>query len=53
MFQKKLFAPYLDPYLDIVDTRATITLNKIRQANQINFTMAQSRNIQIHAFETS
>ena len=53
MSQKKLFAPYLDPYPDIVDTGATITLNKIRRANEINFTMAQSRNIQIYAFETS
>ena len=53
MSQKKLFAPYLDPYLDIVDTGATITLNKIRKANQINFTIAQSKNIQIYAFETS
>ena len=34
-------------YLDIVDTGATITLNKIRKANQSNFTITQSRNIQI------
>ena len=27
------------PYLDIVDTGATITLNKIRKANQSNFTI--------------
>ena len=40
------------PYLDIVDTGATITLNKIRKANQSNFTGTQSRNIQIYVFET-
>ena len=32
-------------HLDIVDTGATITLNKIRKANQSNFTITQSRNI--------
>ena len=40
-------------HLDIVDTGATITLNKIRKANQSNFTITQSRNIQIHVFKTS
>ena len=40
-------------YLDIVDTGATITMNKIRNANQSNFTVTQSRNIQIYVFETS
>ena len=40
-------------HLDIVDTGATITLNKIRKANQSNFTITQSRNIQIYVFETS
>ena len=44
---------FLAPYLDIVDTGATITLNKIRKANQSNFTITQSRNIQIYVFETS
>ena len=44
---------FLAPYLDIVDTGATITLNKIRKANQSNFTITQSRNIQIHVFKTS
>ena len=32
-------------HLDIVDTGATITFNKIRKANQSNFTITQSRNI--------
>ena len=32
---------------------STITLNKIRKANQSNFTIRQSRNIQIYVFETS
>ena len=32
-------------HLDIVNTGATITLNKIRKANQSNFTITQSRNI--------
>ena len=32
-------------YLDIVDTGATITFNKIRKTNQSNFTITQSRNI--------
>ena len=32
-------------HLDIVDPGATITLNKIREANQNNFTITQSRNI--------
>ena len=41
------------PYLDIIDTGATITLNKIKKANQSNFTIIQSRNIQRHEFETS
>ena len=40
-------------HLDIVDTGATITLNKIRKANQSNFTITQSRNIQIYVYETS
>ena len=44
---------FFAPYLDIVDTGATITLNKIRKANQSNFTITQSRNIQIYVFETS
>ena len=35
------------PYLDIADTGATITLNKIRKAVQSNFTITRSRNIQI------
>ena len=39
-------------HLDIIDT-GTITLNKIRKANQSNFTITQSKNIQIYAFETS
>ena len=33
------------PYLDIGDTGATITLNKIKKANQSNFTITQSKNI--------
>ena len=41
------------PYLDIVDTETTITLNKIRKANQSNFTITQSGNIQRYVFETS
>ena len=32
-------------HLDRVDAGATITLNKIRKANQSNFTITQSRNI--------
>ena len=40
-------------YLDLVNTGANITLNKIRKANQSNFTITQSRNIQIHVFKTS
>ena len=40
-------------HLDIVDTGATITLNKIRKANQSNFTITQSKDIQIYVFETS
>ena len=40
-------------YLDVVNTGATITLNKIRKANESNFTITLSRNIQIHVFETS
>ena len=40
-------------HLDIVDTGAATTLNKIRKANQSNFTIRQSRNIQIYVFETS
>ena len=32
---------YFVPYLDIVDTGATITLSKIRKANQSNFTITQ------------
>ena len=39
---------YFVPYLDIVDTGATITLSKIRKANESNFTITQSRNIQIY-----
>ena len=44
---------FFAPYLDIVDTGATITLNKIRKTNQSNFTITQSRNIQIYVFDTS
>ena len=44
---------FFAPYLDIIDTGATITLNKIKKANQSNFTIIQSRNIQRHEFETS
>ena len=40
-------------HLDIVDTGAAIILNKIRKANQSNFTTTQPRNIYIYAFETS
>ena len=40
-------------HIDIVDTGATITLNKIKKTNQSNFTIIQSRNIQRHEFETS
>ena len=36
---------FFAPYLDIVDTGATITLNKIRKANQSNFIITQSKNI--------
>ena len=36
---------FFAPYLDIIDTGATITLNKIKKANQSNFTIIQSRNI--------
>ena len=32
-------------HLQIVDTGATIRLNKIRKVNQSNFTITQSRNI--------
>ena len=32
-------------HLDIVDTGATITSNKIRKVNQSNFTITQSSNI--------
>ena len=32
-------------HLDIVDTGATITLNKIRKANQSNFTITHSKSI--------
>ena len=32
-------------HLDMVNTGATITLNKIRKANQSNFTITHSRNI--------
>ena len=32
-------------HVDIVDTGATITLNKIRKAYQSNFTITQSQNI--------
>ena len=31
--------------LDIVDAGVTVTLNKIRKANQSTFTITQSRNI--------
>ena len=44
---------FFAPYLDVVNTGATIILNKIRKANQSNFTIPQSRNIQIYVFETS
>ena len=40
-------------HLDIVDTGATITLNKIRKANQSDFTITQSSNIYIYVFKTS
>ena len=40
-------------HLDKVDTGAAITLSKTRKANQSYFTITQSRNIQIHVFETS
>ena len=40
-------------HLDIVDTGAAIILNKIRKANQSNFTTTQPRNIYIYVFETS
>ena len=40
-------------YLDIVDTGATITLNKIRKTNQSNFTITQSRNIQVYVLKPS
>ena len=30
---------FFAPYLDIVDTGATITLNKVRKVNQSNFTI--------------
>ena len=43
---------FFAPYLDIVDTGATIALNKIRRANQSNFAITQSRNIRIYVFET-
>ena len=33
--------------------QATITLKKIRKANQSSYTMIQSRNIKIYVFETS
>ena len=36
------------PYLDIVDTGAAITFNKIRKANQRSFTITQPRNIQVY-----
>ena len=41
------------PYLDIVDTISTITLTKIKKTNHSNFTITQSRNIQMYLFETS
>ena len=44
---------YFVPYLDIVYTGATITLSKIRKANESNFTITQSRNIQIYVIETN
>ena len=44
---------FFAPYLDKVDTGANITLNEIRKANKSNFTITQSRNIQINVFETS
>ena len=44
---------FLAPCLDIVDTGATITSNKIRKANQSNFTITKSWNIEIYVFETS
>ena len=44
---------YFAPYLDIVDTGATIAMSKIRKANQSDLTITQSRNIQRYAFETS
>ena len=44
---------YFVPYQDIVDTGATITLSKIRKANESNFTITQSRNIQIYVTETN
>ena len=44
---------FFPPYLNVVDAGATIILNKIRKAYQINFTITQSRNIQIYVFKTS
>ena len=44
---------FFAPYLDVVNTGATIILKKNRKANQSNFTITQSRNIQIHVFKTS
>ena len=43
---------FFAPYLNTVDTGVTITLKKIRKANESNFTFTQSRNIQRYVFET-
>ena len=44
---------FFAPYLNIVDIGATITLSKTWKTNHSNFTITQSKNIQIYVFETS